>query len=83
MPTHYLAPLPALARRNPELPSGRAKLPSVSGRNGRSRAFGACPLITPKILESLRTQFRIAHRVRDVLVPKVLLNRARVLALAG
>ncbi len=39
--------------------------------------------ILPKALEPVRAQFRIAHRVRDVLVPQVLLDRARVLTLAG
>ncbi len=38
--------------------------------------------ISPEILKPIRTQFRIAHRVRDVLVPEVLLDRPGVLALA-
>jgi hypothetical protein len=40
-------------------------------------------LILPKALEPIRTQLGIAHRVRDVFVSEVLLDRARVLALAG
>ena len=39
--------------------------------------------ILPKAFEPIRTQFRVAHRVRDVLVPEVLLDRPRVLALTG
>jgi hypothetical protein len=39
--------------------------------------------VLPEILKPLRTQFRIAHGVRDVLVPKVLLDRAGVLTFAG
>ena len=39
--------------------------------------------ILPKAFEPIRTQFRVSHRVRDVLVPEVLLDRARVLAVAG
>lgn len=39
--------------------------------------------IFPKIFESLRTQFRIAHGVRDVPMPQVLLNRPRVVPLIG
>ena len=38
--------------------------------------------ILPKALEPIRTQFRVSHRVRDVLVPEVLLDRPGVLALA-
>ena len=40
-------------------------------------------LILPKPLEPLRTQFRIAHRVRNVSVPEVVLNGPRVLAVIG
>jgi hypothetical protein len=34
-----------------------------------------------KILEPLRTQLGVAHRVRDIPVPEVLLDRARVVTL--
>ena len=40
-------------------------------------------LIVPKFLKPLRTQLRIAHRVRDVLVLEVLLDRVSVVAFTG
>ena len=43
----------------------------------------AANLVSPTILKSLRIQFRIAQRVRNVPVPQVLLDRPRVLAFAG
>lgn len=52
-----------------------ASMPTPSRQRRRS--------ILPKILEPLRTQFRIAHHVHDVLVPEVLLGRARVLPVTG
>ena len=39
-------------------------------------------LIFPKALEPIRAELRVAHRVRDIPMPEVLLNRSRVLALA-
>ena len=39
--------------------------------------------ILPKTLEPIGAELRIAHRVRDVFVAEVLLDRACVLALAG
>jgi len=38
-------------------------------------------LIFPKALEPIRAELRVAHRVRDIPMPEVLLNRSRVLAL--
>jgi hypothetical protein len=38
-------------------------------------------LIAPKTLEPIRTEFGVAHRVRDVPVSKVLLDRARIVPL--
>jgi len=43
----------------------------------------AANLVSPKIPKSLRIQFRMAQRVRNVPVPQVPLDRPRVLALAG
>ena len=37
--------------------------------------------IQPEILKPLRTELRIAHRVRDVPVPEVLLDRSSVVSL--
>ena len=43
----------------------------------------AANLVSPKIPRSLRIQFRIAQRGRDIPVPQVLRDRPRVLAPAG
>ena len=43
----------------------------------------AANLVSPKLPKSLRIQFLIAQRVRNVPAPQVLLDRPRVLALAG
>jgi hypothetical protein len=47
--------------------------------------IGAWPEISilPKSLESLRAEFRIAHSVRDVPMPEILLDRASVMAFVG
>ncbi len=40
-------------------------------------------LILPKSLEPLRTELGIAHCVRDIPMPEVLLDRARVVPFVG
>jgi hypothetical protein len=37
----------------------------------------------PEVLEAIRRQLRVAHRVLDILVPEVGLQRSRVVALIG
>lgn len=50
-------------------------------RRGDDEDFVTLNSIFPKSLESLWTQLGVAHRVRDVLVPEVLLDRSRVVPL--
>src|SRR5262249_5218575 len=58
------------------LPNRRTRAPS--GRAVKWR--GSVP---PEILEPVRRQLGIAHRVLDVLVPEVVLQGARVVAIVG
>lgn len=41
------------------------------------------PSIVPKILEPLRLELRVAHRVHDVLVAEIVLQRAGVLSVVA
>jgi hypothetical protein len=40
-------------------------------------------LVTPEAFEPVGREFRIAHRVHDVFVPEVMLNRAGVVTVVG
>src|SRR5665213_2722346 len=44
------------------------------GGRGAAHTAPAAGLVFPKFLKPLRRQFRIAHRVRDVAMPEVVLN---------
>ena len=39
-------------------------------------------LISPKVLEPCRRQFRISNRVANIPMPKIILNGARIVAIA-
>src|SRR5207237_1100324 len=66
--------LPARVPRKSFLPKQR-----VGDKHSKS---AAC-LIPPKVLEPCRRQFRVSDRVADIPMPKVILYRSRIVAIAG
>ncbi len=60
------------------MPSRRLSRPLSANRSSRGAES-----VLPKSLEPLRTELGVAHRVRDVPVPEVLLDRARVVPFVG
>src|SRR5215471_3430440 len=60
------------------------RVPSLRTPTPRGSCMPALPAAsTPKVLEPMRRQFGVAHRVLDVLVPEVSLQRACVVAGVG